>query len=398
MIKDNLDKILQEEIDIEQAIGTYCMAYYDNKLVYEGAHGKDNLVDDKPITRGSIFRMFSMSKPVTSVAVHILMERGLLKREDYADNYIPGFKELSVIDSKGVVSKIDGRITIEHLLTMTAGMEYPNDFTKAGWELGTKLFWPLENGYPDKMIPTVELMNKAAQMPLLYKPGEHWNYSLCADVLGAIVEVVTGEKYSDFLKKNIFEPLGMVDTDFWVPADKLDRLVTMHDRKNDVYEPWDYPFLGTMPRKYKPEFESGGAGLVSTPADYSKFALMLVNEGTLPAEFSPTGEKVQILKPYTVRSFMKGALNKDQLETANWDSMVGYNYNNIMRVLEDTEKAQVYGPKPGEFGWDGWAGTYFSVDIKSKVTFLYFINVTNGSRDWRMKQLKNQLYKDLNLV
>lgn len=395
MLSDNLDKILQEEIDINQAVGTYCMAFYDNELVYEGAHGKDNLENDKKLDRKSIFKMFSMTKPITAVAVNILIERGLIKREDQASKYIPEFAASSVIDANGVVSPANNTVTIEHLLTMTSGMEYPNDFTKAGLELGSKLFWPLENGYPDKMIPTLELMKEAAKMPLLYNPGANWNYSLGADVLGAIVEIVSGQRYSDFLKENIFEPLGMVDTDFWVPADKLDRLVTMHDKKDDKYIPWDYPFLGTFSRKYKPEFESGGAGLVSTPEDYSKFALMLLNEGTLPAKFSKTGKDVKILSAETVRSFTKGALTKEQLSTANWDSMVGYNYNNIMRVLEDPDKAELKGPKVGEFGWDGWAGTYFSVDIESKVAFLYFINVTNGSRDWRMKQLKNQLYKDL---
>lgn len=397
MLKESIDRLMQEEIDYKGAVGTICMAFHDNEEVYRGVFGKDNLTDDKQLDYDSIFKMFSMTKPITAVAVNMLIERGKLSKEDYVDTYLEGFKKLSIIDNEGNISPIDARIKIKDLLSMTAGLEYPNDMTKAGFYLGDKLFWPMEQAYPDKMVPTVELMNKVGEMPLLYAPGEHWNYSLCADVLGAVVEVITGMSYGEFLKKNIFEPLEMVDTDFYVPEDKLDRFVTMHDLQNGEYVPWDYSFLGTYNRRYKPAFESGGAGLVSTPNDYVKFALMLCNEGTLPGKFLKSGKDVTILKSETVRGFMKGTLDAKQKETATWDSLVGYNYDNLMRVLEDTEVAGLNGPAVGEFGWDGWAGTYFSVDIVNKVVFLYFINVTNGNRDWRMKILKNELFKHLNL-
>lgn len=396
-IKAVLDSIMQEEIDRGSAVGTVCLAYKDNKEIYRGVFGKDNTTDDKPISYSSIFKLFSMTKPITSLATMIMLERGLIKLEDSVENYLPGFKNQMVLQEDGSLRPAVNKATIKNLLSMTAGIEYPNDVTKAGMILGEKLFWPMECKYPGEMIPTVELMNRVGEMPLLYEPDTKWNYSLCADVLGAVIEVVTGMSYGSFLDENIFKPLGMKDTGFYVPEDKYDRLVTMHDYVDGKYVPWDKPFLGTMSRKYKPLFESGGAGLVATPDDYAKFALALANEGTLPAEFSPTGEPVKIISKETAKYMRTAQLSVSQRKTANWYSLEGYNYGNLMRVLDDPEKAGLKGPAIGEFGWDGWAGTYVSIDPVNKIVFMYFINVTNGNREWQMKVLKNALYDCLEI-
>ncbi|MBQ8281229.1 MAG: serine hydrolase [Lachnospiraceae bacterium] len=397
-IKSTLDKIMQEEIDRGGAVGTVCLAFKDNKEIYRGVFGKDNMTDDKPIKDSSIFKLFSMTKPVTSLATMIMIERGLLKPEDYVEDYLPGFKNMKVLQADGSEVPAVSKITIQQLLSMTAGLEYPNDVTGAGLKLGQELFWPMENKYPDEMVSTVELMNRVGDYPLLYEPGTKWNYSLCADVLGAVIEVVSGVSYGEFLKKNIFEPLGMVDTGFWVQEDKYDRLVTMHDYVDGKYVPWDNPFLGTMSRKYKPAFESGGAGLTSTPDDYAKFALTLLNDGTLPAEYSKSGKPVRIISKETAEYMRTAQLNDSQRETANWYSLEGYNYGNLMRVLDNPEKAGLKGPAVGEFGWDGWAGTYVSIDPVNKIVFIYFINVTNGNREYQMKVLKNALYECLDLA
>lgn len=401
-LKQTLDKIMQDEIDRGDAIGTVCLAFKDNKEIYRGSFGTDNLTDERPIRDTDIFRLFSMSKPVTSLATMIALEKGLFKTTDYVEEYLPGFKDMKVIkvnaDSGNEVVPAGSKITISQLLSMTAGLEYPNDFTPAGLELGKNLFWPMEASYPNGMIPTVELMNRVGDYPLLYEPGTKWNYSLCADVLGAVIEVASGITYGEFLKKNIFDPLGMEDTDFFVPEEKLDRLVTMHDRVDKIYVPWEQPFLGTMPKKYKPLFESGGAGLVSTPDDYAKFALTLLNEGTLPAEYSKDGKPVKIISNEMVKFMRTPQLNESQRETANWYSLEGYNYGNLMRILDDPEKAGLKGPAVGEFGWDGWAGTYVSIDPVNKIVFMYFVNATNGNREYQMKVLKNALYDCLGLA
>ncbi len=398
-ITSALNAIMQEEIDSNNAVGTVLLVYKNNKQIYNGIFGKDNLNDDKPIKLDSIFKMFSMTKPITSFATHMCMERGLFKDTDPVYKYIPEFKELQIIKEDGEIVKAQNTMTIRHLLDMTAGLEYPNDFSKSGFMLGKELFWPMESNYPDIMIPTVELMKKVAGLPLIDEPGNRWNYSLCADVLAAIIEIVTGQRYSEFLKKNIFEPLGMVDTDFYVPEEKYDRLVTMHDKTENGYVPWDYPFLGTFCRKYKPEFESGGAGLCSTPIDYTKFALCLANGGTLPKEYSKTGEAVTLIEKETALLMQQSHLVKEQRIYENWDSLKGYNYGNLMRHLENNEEAYLHKKIGlGEYGWDGWAGTYVSIDPVNDIVFLYFINVTNGNREWQMKKLKNALYGELEAI
>ncbi len=397
-VKTALDSIMQEEIDRGGAIGTVCIAYKDNKEIYRGVFGKDNMTDVKPIKDSSIFKLFSMTKPITSLATMIMLERGLLKLEDPVEKFLPGFKNQKVLQADGTLRPANNKATIKSLLSMTAGIEYPNDVTKAGLLLGEKLFWPMESKYPYEMIPTVELMNRVGEFPLLYEPDTKWNYSLCADVLGAIIEIVSGVSYGTFLEENIFKPLGMKDTGFYVPEEKYDRLVTMHDYVDGKYVPWDNPFLGTMSRKYKPLFESGGAGLTATPDDYAKFALTLANEGTLPAEYSPTGKPVTIISKDTAMFMRTAQLNDSQRETANWYSLEGYNYGNLMRVLDDPVKAGLKGPAIGEFGWDGWAGTYVSIDPVNNVVFMYFINVTNGNREWQMKVLKNALYECLGIM
>ena len=401
-LKKELDKIMQDEIDRGDALGTVCLAFQDNQEVYRGSFGVDNLTDRRPIRDTDIFRLFSMSKPVTSLAVMIAFEKGLLKADDYVEDYLSGFRDMKVLKTDGKSGNTEvaakNKITVKHLLSMTGGLEYPNDLTDVGLLLGKNLFWPMENKYPDGMVPTVELMNKVGNFPLLYEPGTKWNYSLSADVLGAMIEVASGMTYGEFLKKNIFEPLDMKDTDFYVPAEKLDRLVTMHDRQDGSYIPWDEPFLGTMPKKYKPLFESGGAGLVSTVDDYARFALTLLNEGTLPAKFSRSGKPVVIISKETARYMRTPQLNESQRETADWYSLQGYNYGNLMRILKDPEKAELKGPAVGEFGWDGWAGTYVSVDPVKRIVFLYFINAVNGNREAQMKVLKNKLYDCLGIA
>ena len=412
-IKKKLDELMQAEIDGNNAVGTGLYVFKDNELIYQGFFGSDTPGSDKKLDENSIFRMFSMTKPVTSLACMMAMEQGLFKPESKISEFLPGFKNAKVIVKKdnGEYETVpaEREITVEDCLTMTAGLEYPNDQTEAGMLLGEGLFWTLEGGYPEKKMGTVELMNKTGEFPLLYQPGEHWNYSLCADVIAAVIEVSSGMRYGDYLKKYIFEPLGMKDTGFYVPAEKLDRLVTMHDKQGDAWVKWEGTFLGMEKKNYgnpelqvRPEFESGGAGLVSTPVDYIKFLSVLANHGVYVESFGKNDASentakapMRLISEESWKYMTAPRLNEDQLSTANWYSLQGYNYGCLMRVLADPEKAETPMIPCGEFGWDGWAGTYFSVDPVNNIVLLYFINVTNGNREWQMKALKRVIYDNL---
>ena len=402
-MKNRLDSLMQTEIDNGNAVGTGLFVFKDNKQVYEGFFGSDVVGGNRKPDKKSIFRMFSMTKPVTSLACFIAIEQGLFTIDSPVSEFLPGFKNMKVLTDGKLVDACR-EISVKDCLTMSAGLEYPNDMTAAGLELGKNLFWPLEAGYPGKKTGTVELMNETAKYPLLYQPGKHWNYSLCADVIGAVIEVSSGMRYGDFLKKYIFDPLGMKDTGFYVPEEKLDRLVTMHDKVNGSWVRWEGTFLGMEKKRYedpklqqRPEFESGGAGLVSTPVDYMKFLAVLAGRGVYPGGFSEDGpvNDIRFISEDSWRVMTKAMLDRGQLSKCDWYSMKGYNYGCLMRVLEDPEAAETPMIPPGEFGWDGWAGTYFSIDPVNSITTLYFINVTNGNREWQMKALKRVIYEYL---
>lgn len=427
-LKKRIDALMQAEIDKNEVVGSELFIFHDFNLIYYGSFGRDSKDNDKKLQKDSIFRMFSMTKPVTSLAVMIAMEQGLFSRESRISEFIPSFKNMRVLaaksDAKTVLSALEGKeaknatendnnennetvpaereITVADCLSMTAGLEYPNDQSKAGLILGEKLYWPLEAGYPENRMSTYELISKTAEYPLCDQPGAHWNYSLCADVLAAVVEKASGMRYSDYLDKYIFKPLGMTDTAFYVPAEKTDRLVTMHDRQGDDWVKWEGTFLGMEKKCYEdtslnklPEFESGGAGLLSTPIDYTRIVMLLAGKGELPAEYSPTGKAVRLLSEESWKKMTTPALNPEQQSTADWYSLEGYNYGNLMRIMEDPVKAGTPKVPCGEFGWDGWAGTYFSVDPVNNIALMYFINQTNGNREWQIKALKNVLYEEL---
>ncbi len=478
-LKERLDELMQSEIDRNYAVGTELFVYHYGSLIYEGSFGSDVPGGTKKLDENSIFRMFSMTKPVTAVAAAIAMSQRLFTRESKISEFLPAFKNVRVLaeeertgkndlsallvddetkagqneakdenknavvdsghDEAGLGIKAadhktddvkimygvktvpaDREITVGDCLSMTAGLEYPNDQTKAGMILGKELFWPLEAGYPDKKMSTVELMNKVGDYPLLYQPGTRWNYSLCADIIGAVIEVASGMRYGDFLKNYIFEPLGMEDTDFFVPADKLDRLVPMFDKQGDEWVRWEGTFLGMEKKDYgnpelqvRPAFESGGAGLVSTPKDYTNFLLMLLNDGKLEPGYAwpcfdaisddrePSGyvdnitPHLCLIEEEDLAELTKPRLNEEQKKTADWYSLKGYNYGSLMRVLENPDLAETLLVPTGEFGWDGWAGTYFSIDPTNKILLLYFVNQTNGNREWHMKALKRVIYDEL---
>ena len=483
-LKERLDELMQSEIDQNYAVGTELFVYHYGSLIYEGSFGSDVPGGTKKLDEKSIFRMFSMTKPVTAVAAAIAMSHRLFTRESKISDFLPAFKNVRVLaeeertgkndlsallvddekknentdsaasteptdDQSAFASKTaendmglklpgqdddrnvkimygvktvpaDREITVGDCLSMTAGLEYPNDQTKAGMILGKELFWPLEAGYPDKKMSTVELMNNVGAYPLLYQPGTRWNYSLCADIIGAVIEVASGMRYGDFLKNYIFEPLGMEDTDFFVPADKLDRLVPMFDKQGDEWVRWEGTFLGMEKKDYgnpelqlRPAFESGGAGLVSTPKDYTNFLMMLLNDGKLEPGYAwpcfdaisddrePSGyvdnitPHLCLIEEEDLAELTKPRLNEEQKKTADWYSLKGYNYGSLMRVLESPDMAETPLIPAGEFGWDGWAGTYFSIDPTNKILLLYFVNQTNGNREWHMKALKRVIYDEL---
>ena len=369
-------------------VGAAICVLQGGEEVYRKEYGYADKENKIPMKRDSIFRCYSMTKPVTAVAVMILVERGQLVVYDPVSKYIPTFENQQVLTEKGLVPA-DRQVTIKDLLTMTAGVTYPDASFPAGERMQNmidKYYADVEAGKPTS---TYDLALRIGEQPLAFQPGTQWNYSFCADVLGAVVEVVSGKKYGEFLHDEIFEPLGMVDTDFYVPEDKWDRLMVNYQYmpETETLEPCTWQHLGlTYMHKKKPEFESGGAGLVSTVDDYSKFVLMLLENGTYNG--------VRILGRKTVQYMTENNLTPEQMPSFNWEQLRGYGYGSIMRHLTDLSKTPHLGSL-GEFGWDGWLGTYMTVDQSEDLGIVYVIQKCGGNGHRDVDVIRNIVYSAL---
>lgn len=380
-ILKRLDKAISSTLignskDPDCNIGAAICIIKDGKEVYRNEYGEADKEKHIPMEKKSIFRCYSMTKPITSVAVMTLVEKGILALSDPVSNFIPSFKNQTVLTEKGYVPA-KREVVIQDLLNMTAGLTYPDASFPAGKEMQNmidKYYADVEAGKPTSTYDLAVLIGK---QPLEFHPGDGWRYSFCADVLGAVLEVVTGKKYSDYLKETIFEPLGMIDTDFYVPKEKLNRFMQNYQYmpETQTMEPCTWQHLGlTYMHKKQPLFESGGAGLVSTIDDYSKFVNMMLNKGTLG--------NVRILGRKTVEIMTKNNLTPKQLKMYDWDSLKGYGYGNLMRVMIDVPASQSLGSE-GEFGWDGWLGSYVAMDPVENLAIIYVIQKCggNGYRD-----------------
>ena len=301
----------------------------------------------RPYTRDTIARLYSMSKPVTAAAAMILLQRGLLDLEQPLGELFPSFRG-SVVWENGKKVPARREIVVGDLLNMTSGLPYPGT-DEAGQE-AAGVFEELDSRlYGENPMSTLELTERLGACGLAFHPGDRWMYGTSADVLGAVIEKVSGQRFGAFLEENLFAPLGMVDTGFYVPAEKQHRLAQVYQQGSPdmaIYETNNLGICYTMHRA--PAFESGGAGLVSTADDYAKFAAMLIRGGD------------GILSPAAVEHMTKSRLLPWQQESLwrSWEGMAGYGYGSLMRILEEPGMAKILGWQ-GEYGWDGWLGCYF---------------------------------------
>ncbi len=369
--------------------GAAVCVVYRGEEVYRKEYGYADKERKILMARDSIFRCYSMTKPVTAVAVMTLAERGMLCLTDPVSMYLPGFCGQQVLTTKGLVPA-QREVTVQDLLDMTSGVAYPDIAYPAGQAMQNMIdeyYWKLYE--EDTPTSTYDLANLIGRQPLKFQPGEGWCYGFGADVLGAVVEVVSGKTFGEYLKETIFEPLGMVDTDFYVPEEKQGRLCQyyqyMPESKDLLPCTWQHLGLAFWHLK-KPVFESGGAGLVSTIDDYSKFALMMLGKGTY--------QGVRILGRKTVECMVRNHLNEKQMADMDWEEQQGYGYGNFMRVMTDVGAAKQLG-SVGEFGWDGWLGSYVSMDPEEELVILFVVQKCEGSGYRNIQAIRNIIYSAL---
>lgn len=387
IIKERLQKVMDASVAKGETPGCTLLVIKDGKEEVYLESGYADIEAKKPVSRDTIYRLYSMSKPVTAAAMMLLVERGEIDLQDPVRKYLPGFTDALVASGEGHYEKADRDVSIEDLMNMTSGLLYGG--TNETGRRSDALFAEVIEGLKEKQggtIGTVEFANRLGQIPLSYQPGTSWSYGTSADVAGAVVEVVSGMRFGDFLEKEIFAPLQMKDTAFWVPEEKQDRLVKAYDCQEGkapvLYTDCNLGIQNDM--KYRPAYEAGGAGLVSTIDDYAKFAQMLLNEGTY--------QGTQILRPASVRYLTSHVLDARQQSVFDtWIGLEGFSYGNFLRVMVDPHRASTLGSK-GEYGWDGWLGCYVSNVPEEQMTILMMTQKKDAGTYTMTRKLRNVIF------
>lgn len=374
---DRLHKGMQGFVDRKEVSGIVTLVARDGKVVDVHAVGFQDVEKNLPMKTDAIFRIASMTKPITSVAIMMLYEEGKLLLTDPVSKFIPAFKSSRVLEgTDATAAPVAARraINIRDLLTHRSGITY--GFLSGGPVGGGYRKNGVTDGLTSTTMTLEEGINKLAGEPLVSQPGAAFNYSLSTDVLGRVVEVASGQPLNVFLRERIFKPLKMIDTDFVVPESKWPRFVTVYspDGKGGIRPMADPEAFGNTHmspfasyREGKTYF-SGGAGLASTAADYARFGNMLVNGGTL--------DGARLLSPKTIELMTVSHTNDlpHPLPLAGPGKEWGLGF----QVVSDLGATQTMG-SPGMFGWSGIYGTIFWVDPKEKLVSIMMVQRYPGS-------------------
>ena len=350
-----IDAVMQRHVEEGRLAGAVTVLARRGQVAHVGCYGQMDIAARKPMREDAIFRLFSMTKPITSLAVMMLYEEGHFHLSAPIATFIPVFKDMQVFvkqtEAGPQLAPLERPLTIHDLLTHTSGLGY-----------GLDALLPVDALYmqakllrPDESL--AEKMPRIAQIPLHHQPGVRFTYSIAYDVLGHLVELVSGMALDAFFRQRIFAPLGMPDTDFAIPPEAQTRLATLYTSLPSgelvditMLEESARPLFLTgawIDKTERPRFLSGGGGLVSTAADYLRFALLLANKGTL--------DGVRLLSRKTVELMAAPHLRPEQFFIPGCSSGLG------LTVLTDPARAQMLG-SPGAYGGGGAANTDFWVD------------------------------------
>jgi CubicO group peptidase (beta-lactamase class C family) len=373
---------LQTYIDKQQLAGLVTLAARHGEVVEYKAYGYQDLASKTPMRLDTIVRIFSMTKPIAGTAMMMLYEEGKWKPSDPIAKYIPEFANLKVYagddkDGKPMYVAPNHPPTIGELMSHNAGFTY-GLFGQSPVDKQYQAANPLGQPSLQAFIDTM------AKLPLLYQPGEKWVYSVSVDIQGYLVQKLSGKTFPDFLRERIFEPLGMKDTGFFVPEEKLSRVSTIYSwnpQSNSLAAQPRDPNITKMPG-----LPSGGGGLYSTAADYFRWAQMIANSGELNG--------VRLLKPSTVALMRTNKLNDVTLNSksgigfarfvlgAGISPAQGFGYD--FAVVQDPAALKTPAGK-GSFWWWGIANTWFWIDPTNDTVFIGLIQRQNGTADYEMQ-------------
>ena len=365
----NIDKHFNRYVDEGRLAGYAVAVARHGKVAHFGMYGHKDSETSAPITDDTMYRIYSMTKPITSIALMMLVERGLLQLTDPVSKFIPSFGETRVWNTGTVLKPLTNALTepirIWHLLTHTAGMTYgwmysdlvDDMYRRAGFEAGV--------AYKDSLEVVCD---KYAALPLVFQPGSSWNYSVATDIVGRVIEVVGKMPLDEFFDKNIFQPLEMHDTGFWVPEEKHERVASLYRYDETNHKKAKISGFANSGLD-KPEFLSGGGGLISTADDYFKFIRMLEGRGK--------SGNARLLSPSTFEMMVMNHLpNNADISTFGRPLGEEIFYDGLgfglgFGVVVDQAKTRVACPN-GTFSWGGMASTAFWVDPVNEISAMFF--------------------------
>lgn len=382
-----IDKVINEYVNKKWLNGAVAIVYRNNKLVYYKAIGFDDMEKKTPMQKEEIFRIASQTKAITSVAVMMLYEQGKLLLDDPVSKYIPEFKNQQVLDkfnpADTTYTTVPAKreVTIRDLLTHTSGIGY----AQIGDKTMNAIYYKagIVGGIGVDKIVLGDKMKLLGKTPLFHQPGEKWTYGLNTDLLGYVVEVVSGESLAEFFRKHIFEPLGMKDTWFYLPREKRNRLATLYteDSTKHAVKMAEYLDLnGKMYRDYPGmdgTYYSGGGGLSSTAYDYAQFMEMLLNEGQYQGK--------RLLARNTIRMMTTNQIGDLSLGHGN---KFGLGFELV------TEQGSAFSPtRAGTFDWGGMFSSSYWIDPKEKIVAQLFLNIFPNSHGDLHDKFKAQVYQ-----
>lgn len=363
--------------------GNSVVVYKDGQKVFEYSSGYSDLENKIKMTGDENIYIYSCSKVATVTAALQLYEQGKFLMSDPLYEYIPEFRDMYI---GGDMKKTENPITMRNLFTMTAGLSYNTEtpaFDKAR---------EITNG----SMNTLSVIKCLAGEPLLFEPGTNWSYSLCHDTLAAVVEVISGKRFSEYMKQNIFDALDMKYSCYHASDEIKKRMakqyiydaggekdiVTLQNSQNSKgivkNAGWDNSLV------FGEEYDSGGAGIITTVNDYAKFAAALANKGM-------GLNKNRILSAGTVELLKTNQLNGEQMKGYNWRRLAGYGYGLGVRTMVDRAAAGSNG-SIGEFGWGGAAGSNVLIDTELNLAVFYAHHMLNPQEEYYQPRLRNVVY------
>ncbi len=381
-----IEQMMTSYIAAGKSAGMLTLLSRHGKIEQLCCHGHADIASATALREDTIFRIYSMTKPITSVALMTLMEQGRFELDDAAKRWIPALGELEVYGQ----GKIESAITIRQLLTHTAGFSYGFEADK----------YPVDELYAEVWRGRIQdqtleqLMHTLLRFPLVAQPGSLWHYSIATDICGYLVELMSGMPLGDYLRKVIFDPLQMVDTGFEVPAGKIERFATLYGyTENDALAQLETndksPFISAI-SGIPVRLHSGGGGLVSTAPDYLRFAQMMLNRGELGGR--------RIIKPETVALMTRNHV-AEKLLPLSFNGVApgqfsGYGFGLGYCITMDPANTGAAGSR-GDFGWGGMADTYCWIDPQQQMIAILMQQYLPSLHHAGRKDFRNAVYRAL---